>query len=273
VAKTLFPMWPSSIVESVCEVLAGTDTGLTGSEIGRLLGKLGVQDIDPSNAKRHRLSTALLVQQQRDQAGNCVVRFITEAMAPGLHFNNLIRRQNLQDGLNERLSLMGLKVLDDGRVAKASQTATSVDEAVRIAGRLKTELVRRGTHPEVLRYCEEELVGQSIFHAVFEAAKGLAARLRQLTGSTLDGSALVDHCFGAKGGVTPVLRINDFRTESDESEHRGFANLLRGIFGTFRNPPAHAPRAADEWTITETDALDLFSMLSYLHRRLDGART
>jgi uncharacterized protein (TIGR02391 family) len=265
-------MWPSSIVESVCEVLADTDTGLTGSEISRLLAKIGVRDIDPSNTKRHRLSSALLVQQQHDQAGNCVVRFIAEAMAPGLHFSNLIRRQNLQDGLNERLSLMGLKVLEDGRVAKASQTATTVDEAVRIAGRLQTELVRRGTHPEVLRYCREELVRRSIFHAVFEATKGLAARLRQLSGSTLDGSELVDHCFGAKRG-TPVLRINDFQTKSDESEHSGFANLLRGIFGTFRNPPAHIPRAAQEWIITEADALDLFSMLSYVHRRLDGAVT
>lgn len=265
-------MWPSAIVESVCEVLADTDSGLTGSEIGRLLAKIDVRDLEPSATKRHRLSYALLARQQQDQAGNCIVRFIAEAMAPGLHFSNLVRRQNLQDGLNERLSLMGLKVLDDGRVAKASQTAATVDEAIRIVGRLKTELVRRGTHPEVLRYCEEELVRQSTFHAVFEAAKGLAARLRQLSGSTLDGSDLVNHCFGAKSG-TPVVRINDFRTESDESEHRGFANLLRGIFGTFRNPPAHAPRASQEWSISETDALDLFSMLSYVHRRLDGAQT
>jgi hypothetical protein len=28
-----------------------------------------------------------------------------------------------------------------------------------------------------------------------------------------------------------------------------------------------------EWTVTEVDALDLFSMLSYTHRRLDWART
>lgn len=35
----------------------------------------------------------------------------------------------------------------------------------------------------------------------------------------------------------------------------GFANLLRGIFGTFRNPPTHAARAAAEWTITEADSL------------------
>jgi hypothetical protein len=172
----LLPMWPSSIVESVCEVLADTSIGLTGGEIGRLLAKLGVPDIDSSNTKRHRLSNALLLlQQQKQQVSNCIVRFITEAMQPGLHFNDPNRRQNLQDGLTERLSLMGLKVLDDGRVAKAAQTATTVDEAVRLAGRLQTELIRRGTHPEVLRYCEEELVRRSIFHAVFEATKGLAA--------------------------------------------------------------------------------------------------
>ena len=70
------------------------------------------------NTKRYRLSNALLVQQQGDQAGNCVVRFISEAMAPGLHFKDSARRQGLQDGLNERLALMGLKVRDDGRVAK-----------------------------------------------------------------------------------------------------------------------------------------------------------
>src|SRR4051794_8896704 len=207
-------MWPSSIVESVCEVLADTSTGLTGGEIGRLLAKVRVPDIDADNTKRHRLANALRAHQQRQQAANCIVAFITEAMAPGLHFSDPTRRQRLQDGLNERLSLMGLKVRDDGRMAKASQTATTVDEAVRIAGRLKTELVRRGTHPEVIRYCEEELVRQSIFHAVFEATKGLASRLRRLSGSTLDGSLLIDHCFGAKGVAAPMLRINDYRTES-----------------------------------------------------------
>jgi uncharacterized protein (TIGR02391 family) len=106
-----------------------------------------------------------------------------------------------------------------------------VEEAVRLAGRLRAELVPRGTHPEVLRYCEEELVRRSIFHAVFEATKGLAARLRQLSGSMLDESELVNHCFGVKGGTTPVLRINGYQNKSEESEHRSFANLLYGIFG------------------------------------------
>jgi len=226
-----------------------------------------VPDIDPSASKRHRLANALITQQQRQQASNCVVGFIVEAMQPALHFENPTRRQLLQDRLTERLSLMGLRVRDDGKVGTAPR-ATTLDEAARLAGRLQTELVRRATHPEVLRYCEEELVRQSVFHAVFEATKGLAERLRQLSGAHgIDGAELVEHCFGAKGGR--VLRINAYSTKSEVSEHNGFANLLRGIFGTFRNPPAHAPRATDEWAITEPDALDLFSMLSYAHRRLD----
>jgi uncharacterized protein (TIGR02391 family) len=44
---------------------------------------------------------------------------------------------------------------------------------------------------------------------------------------------------------------------------------LKGVFGTFRNVTAHAPKI--HWTIEEQDALDLLTMVSYLHRRLDRA--
>ncbi len=40
----------------------------------------------------------------------------------------------------------------------------------------------------------------------------------------------------------------------------------------FRNPPAHTPRATAGWALTEPDALDLFSPLSLIHRRLDDAQ-
>jgi len=49
----------------------------------------------------------------------------------------------------------------------------------------------------------------------------------------------------------------------------GFMNLLRGMFQTFRNPTAHEPRTF--WHVSEQDALDLLSMVSFLHRRLDEA--
>ncbi len=266
-AGTRYPMWSPSVVQAVADVLGATEwPGLSGTEIGRLLALSGVSDVDPTASKRVRLGNALLERQLRDQASNCVIRFIIDAMAPARYLQDRSRFDALQGDLDEALALVGLRVNDAGKVTRGARAAT-LDEVARLAGRLSGELNQRGVHPEVVKYCREEVLRQSIFHAVFEATKGLAERLRQLSGSTLDGAELVDACFGAKTGP-PVIRINQFQTLSEESEHKGFATLLKGVFGTFRNPTAHVPR--NQWTLSEADALDLFSTLSYLHRRLDG---
>ena len=65
-----------------------------------------------------------------------------------------------------------------------------------------------------------------------------------------------------------MLAINTLRTDTEKSEQSGFANLLKGAFGTFRNPTGHAPKIT--WKMEEQDALDLLSLVSYLHRRLDA---
>jgi len=229
----------------------------------------GFEDVAPAATKWRRLEAAMQTRQQRDRASNCLIRFITDSMEPSRFVSDPARFSALRDNLTEALALVGLMVTERGQVGRAIQAAT-LDEVAKLSGRLHTELTRRGVHSEVMTYCNEELIRKSLFHAVFEAAKGLAARLRMLSGSTLDGSDLVDHCFGAKSGAA-VIRINPYATITDRSEHSGFANLLRGIFGTFRNPPAHAPRASNDWEISEADALDLFSLLSFVHRRLDNA--
>jgi uncharacterized protein (TIGR02391 family) len=46
-------------------------------------------------------------------------------------------------------------------------------------------------------------------------------------------------------------------------------NLLKGLFGTFRNTTGHAPKIT--WDIEEIDALDILSKVSLIHRRLDKA--
>jgi uncharacterized protein (TIGR02391 family) len=270
VASGRFEMWPPGVVEAVCKTAASTDwPGLSGSEIGRLLAMRGFDDVDTAATKWRRLEAAMQTRQQRDQASNCLVRFLTDAMEPSRYVTDPARFSALRDSLTEALALVGLAINEKGQVARAARAAT-LDDVARLAGRLHTELTRRSVHKQVLAYCDEELIRHSLFHAVFEAVKGLGARLRTLTGSGLDGSDLVNHCFGTRSGQ-PVVRINAFASETDQSEHKGFANLLHGIFGTFRNPTAHAARAAAEWTITEADALDLFSTLSFVHRRLDHA--
>ena len=66
-----------------------------------------------------------------------------------------------------------------------------------------------------------------------------------------------------------MLAINALKSESEQSEQRGFANLVKGTFGMFRNPTAHAPRI--QWVMTKRDAEDLLSLVSLIHRRLDAA--
>lgn len=46
-------------------------------------------------------------------------------------------------------------------------------------------------------------------------------------------------------------------------------NLLVGLFGAVRNPIAHAPKVI--WPMSEQDSLDIFALISFVHRKLDGA--
>ena len=82
------------------------------------------------------------------------------------------------------------------------------------------------------------------------------------------GAELVQQAFALNGG--PVLAINALATDTDKGEQQGFANLLTGLFGTIKNPLARDPK--DEWDMSEQDALDILTMASLIHRKLDSAR-
>jgi uncharacterized protein (TIGR02391 family) len=119
----------------------------------------------------------------------------------------------------------------------------------------------------VLKFCRAELVQQNYFHAVLEACKSVADKLRDITSEARDGSKLVDAvCFPA---ASPRVRFNSLATEWEQSEQTGIATLMKGMFSTFRNPAAHAPKVA--WATSRSDALDMLTLASMLHRRLDEA--
>lgn len=118
----------------------------------------------------------------------------------------------------------------------------------------------------MLNYCRAELLDENYFHAVFEATKGVAERIRLLSGLHGDGADLVSKAFA---GQQPILTLGSLTTESEKSEQKGFANLLIGLFGAVRNPLAHAPKT--NWPMSEQDALDILTLVSLIHRKLDGA--
>ena len=103
-------------------------------------------------------------------------------------------------------------------------------------------------------------------NAVFEAVKGLAQRIRDLSGLGSDGGELITEAFSVK---SPIIAFNSLQTETERSEQKGIANLMIGLFGAIRNPTAHAPKIT--WAMPEQDAIDVFALVSFIHRKLDNA--
>lgn len=255
-------------LQAICNALGDTEHGLSGREIGQYLARVGIHDPTPSITKRYRLFNALQERQRQDRCGNNVVAFIRAAMNPVSYTNQRDRYHRMRDELNVALAFAGLQLGEDGKLRR-SRPVRTLTEAQRRARSLQKKLRERGVHPDILRFCKAELVEENYFHAVFEATKSVADKIRTKANLEGDGARLVDDAFSLGKSGVPVLAINRLHTETEESEQRGFAFLLKGLFGTFRNPLAHEPRI--RWNMDESDALDLFSLASLCHRRIDAA--
>lgn len=254
-------------IEALARVLGDTGGGLVGHEIGTLLARSGITD-PGEMTKWRRLAAAFTEQTARDGSSNKVLRFVQEALRPERFLQDRDKYEWLRGGVNDVLRFAGVEINAAGEFVAARPVRT-LDEVEQRRKRLLDELHRRRAHAEVLRYCTVELLRDDCFHAVAEACKGLMERIRTMTGSGLDGAALVDEAFALGATGVPLFAFNGLRDESEKSEQKGLSNLIKGTLGTFRNPTAHAPRT--RWHVSEDDALDLFATLSFLHRRLDTA--
>ena len=85
---------------------------------------------------------------------------------------------------------------------------------------------------------------------------------------TNDGAELAIKAFSIGKKGVPILAINSLITDTEKSEQTGFLNLLLGLFGTFRNTTAHAEKLY--WPINKQDALDILSLISLIHRKIDS---
>lgn len=263
---TTIPKIPPQTLEAICNVLGDTNAGLTGEKIGNLLTQCRIEDPSPSMTKRKRLYLALNDKQNQDNCGNNIVAFIHASMNPVLYVSDKDLFEVRREELNKVLSFAGYQLTKEGIIKKTSR-AKNIDQAQAKAKRLRGNLSQRNVHPDVLKFCISELVSDDYFHAVFESTKSLADKIRNKAGLDLDGTKLVDEAFGLGKSGTPILAFNSLQTETEKSEHKGLMNLLKGIFGVFRNVPAHEPRI--HWNINEQDALDVMTLVSLLHRRLD----
>lgn len=263
------PAFNPQQLEAIARILADTESGLTGAQIGYILRECKVTDVTPEMTKWKRLFNAFVEYQNSRQIGNHVLMFINRAMNPVTYTTSPDVFASRRARLDSVLSFAGMSVGDDGRVRRAS-VAKDLNDAIARADRLHHTLATRHVHEDVLKFCRAELIQKNYFHAVFEAMKSIAAKIRAMAGLTSDGAELVQQAFGMPSGKQPLLAVNQLATDTDHGEQRGFSNLLTGLFGTIRNPVAHNPKI--EWQMSEQDALDILTMASLVHRKLDRAR-
>lgn len=253
------PPFDPGTLEAIAKVLGGAGSG---ADISRYFQTSGLFDDSGESTKWRRLNAVFLKSQATTKSANQVLAFIKSYIVSTRFVGRRDEFEHHRSELNAILILHGLEYGKDGQFRYTDQAKTLDEAEARVHG-IRNKLAVRNAHHEVYKYCHPELMQDNYFHAVFEACKGLFQRVRDLSGIEADGANLVDKVFSVE---TPYLVFNTLQTETEKSEHKGFAQLLKGCAAAIRNPLAHGPKIL--WQ-GEIDAADYLTLISMLHRKLD----
>jgi len=255
------PSLSDTTLDALCHTLADA---ASHKELALLLTQCGIEERG-GNPKWERMLLALIHRQKQDRCGNNAFNFLSTILHPSRFGGRHEVFEDHRANVNYQLAFYGFAIDERGQPQRVA-AASTISEATQRANELRSELTRRSVHFDVLRFCKAELLQDNYFHCVLEATKSVAQKIRDKTGIEGDGASIVDQAFSVR---SPLLALNTLRSDSEQSEQKGFANLLKGVFGTFRNVLAHAPKIS--WAVNRTDAMDALTILSYIHRRLDEA--
>ena len=235
-------------LKAICDVFGETSRGFTKTELTRLLQQTGIEvisDGSKSNGftyqyglnKRDWLYNCMANEVNKNHSLTRVYAFIERALNPVAFTSEESRGkyEYLLEGVNKALLLAGMEVTKEGDLVEVVQ-AKNLDEVDRRVNSLKKQLYNRAIHSEVQKYCIDDYLRKDYYDAVFEAAKGLAERVRQITGLTTDGGTLFQTAFSKNN---PYLFFNELKTDSEKSEFTGLKELLEAIFHLVRNPVSY----------------------------------
>jgi uncharacterized protein (TIGR02391 family) len=229
-------------------VLIGEEI-LTHRQINEQLQNSGIIDVGEGTNKPDRIYHSLKARQKQDGCANNVLNFVLKIIDPK-RYNDEAKFETHRTKVNEKLLYEGLEI-DKAGQAKVVDKAKTISEAKRRSLKIKEKVHGIGIHPEILPYCESEWLKENYFHAILEITKSVAQKLRDKSGYVTDGAELVDDCFALGKEKKPMLAFNTLQSESDESEHKGFSNFVKGFFSMYRNPKAHDPKILEDTQLTE----------------------
>lgn len=251
----------SSEIETVSKILGDC---VTGSQLSDFFQECRIIDTSNESTKWKRIHKTFLNKQEQDNCSNSFWVFTKKILAPARYVTGENGNYNLiLADINKPLMLLGLQMTEEGKLIKV-QAATTISEVERRTRSLVNELQKRHIHEDVLRCCKEEYLQENYFHAVFEAAKSLAEKVREKTGIQEDGSKLFDQALAVN---SPKLAMNSLETSSQRNAQNGLKEMLNGVTHMVRNVTAHELKI--KWIVEEQYAIDILTTISFLHKQLD----
>lgn len=121
-------------------------------------------------------------------------------------------------------------------------------------------------HPVVVNSSWAQFSVGHLRDAVLNAHVALGDLIRQRTGLTQDGKALVEQALSMQ---KPLLVLSNLDTESGRNDQAGFMQIISGAFVGIRNPKAHSL----EHDLDTTKAAQYLVFASLLARRIVDAKS
>ena len=216
-------------------------------------------------SKRDWLYNCLVAEISKSKSFSRVFSFLQAALNHA-SYTSIDSRQKyryLLEETNKILLFAGLSIDQSGRLVAVSQaeTLTEIDQRV---NHLKKALYDRAIHSEVQKCYIKDYLRADYYDAMFEAAKGSAECVRQISGLTTDGGTLFQTALSKND---PYIFFNAMKTDSERSEFTGLKELLESIFHLVQNHVAHTPKI--NWKTAETKALDILTLILFAHKCLD----
>ena len=239
---------------------------ITGSKLTNMLENLNIRPLDDDYkcTKWRRIYNSIAIYQNQHKNGDIFIKVIEYIMAPiNFHEYGKDKYESIVKELNELLFMSGLELNKTGKVTQVEKSDTLRDAESRAYG-LKMALKPFNIHPQILTFCNPEILSENYFHLVFEATKCTLNHLRIISELTLDGNQLINECFSGKN---PLLLINKFDTVAAQDEHKGLHSLLNLIVYWYRNPKAHTAKFFSD--DSQEDAIAAIILISKARTLLD----
>lgn len=237
---------------------------VTGTSLTRKLNEMHISDTSMESTKWKRIYSSFLYRIGIDKSPNAFLMFIKEILKPEGFVDNEEIFNTARDDINKVLAFSGIEYTEKGEFI-IIQKATTISEAKKRTQGIISRLNGLKINKNVLKYCNEELLKENYFHAILEASKSIADRVRNLSGVTGDGAEFFDKVFSVSN---PILAINTLTTDAEQNQQKGLNMLIKGVFSMMRNVTAHTPKI--KWIVDEEEAIKMLMVISFIQDNLDN---